>query len=45
MKKKWIAKTMFLALQQQATAMTVKILYRILTLFLDFRDFLVPFIN
>ena len=30
----------FLALQLQAIAMTIKILYRILTLFLDFRDFL-----
>ena len=39
LEKIWMGKTAFLALQQQATAKTVKILYRILTLFLDFCDF------
>ena len=39
MKKKWTAKTMILALQRQATAKTVKILYRILKLFLYFCNF------
>ena len=43
--KNWIVKTAFLAIQQQATATTVKILYRILTLFPDFRDFLASLIN
>ena len=38
-KKNWIGKTAFLALQQQATAMTVKILYTILTLFSRFSRF------
>ena len=32
--KNWMGKTAFLALEQQATATTVEILYRILTLFL-----------
>ena len=40
-----MGKTAFLALEQQATATTVEILYRILTLFLDFGDFIASFIN